>query len=401
MIAPYDRKIVKRITHRHRRGRAIGARRLGGLAAVVALGAAAMLGTACNAQLSPYAAKVGGSVITQSQLNTDLEKAANDTSFRCLLESTDPTAGYRLQGAGTDTWDSGYVAFVLTHLIDAEAAAQAVKAHHIAEPGSARGLAAAQVSAGLSSELVSSRCAISSASLEHDLGTSLIPNFVTLQLDEDALVAHAAHISLDSAGLATYEHEDPSANQEVCLSGIFVKTMADGDTVAKLAREGKSFSGLVTKYSTAPSGTSSTGALGCSVLSGLSQTPAIEKAVADTKTGSVTAPLAFTSGSTKYIVLEVTGRELQPPLDALNTLFSSGATVFTAAISSTVHHVYISVNSKYGTWETNATASKSNNGFGGEVVPPSGPELRFLVNPAATRGPLQKAPDAESASSTG
>lgn len=354
------------------------------LLVAVALGA-----SACNLQWSPYAAKVGTAVISPSQLDNALRAASGNSGFRCLLERSSST-GYRLEGAGQDTYDSSFAAFVLTNLIDAKVARSVVASAGISEPASARALAQQQVIAAFQSELSQSQCGGTGASIANGLGAELTGSFVQLQLDEDALAAHVAHVSLTTEGLTAYAKAHPATTRQSCLSGIFVRSRATASHVEGLLKNGASFSSLVGKYSIQQGAASSNGALGCYTSPQLTQVgPAVEKAVAAASVGSATPPVSYQGA---YLILLVTSRPFESPVELLNQLFSQYATAFSAAISRGVRHTSVTVNAKYGKWVIGSKAASTSAGFGGKVVPSKAPAAGLLLNPSVVRGQTQTAP---------
>lgn len=356
-------------------------RLLAGLAAL----AAVALGTgACNLQWSPYAARVGTRVISPSQLDGALSSAGGDPAFRCLLQSANG-AGFRVKGAGSDTYDSGFVSFVLTNLIDTQVASSVVLDRHLAEPSSARSLASSQIHQAFSSELAQAHCAGSAKQLVAKLGAPLYNSFLDLQLAEDALAARAAHLTLSTTGIIRYESAHPAATRESCVSGIVVKSKGTATHVETLLSGGAKFTSLVAKYSIDKGQPG--GALGCYTAAGFSQAgAAVALAVERTSIGSVTSPVSYQGD---YLIMLVTSRPFEPPVDLLDQVFSEHAKAFTSAISATVGRTSVQVNPAYGRWVSGSPrATSSLAGFGGRVEPGKGPAAAFLLNKSATRGPL-------------
>jgi hypothetical protein len=345
------------------------------------LAAASFLGAGCNLQWSPYAAKVGTTVITPAQLDDDLHQASSNTMFRCLLGRSNAT-GSRLNGAGTSTYDSTFVSYVLTNLIDSDVAHSVASTAGISESVAARALARSQVDRAFASELSSTQCGPATTDLLSSLGTSLASSFVQLQLDEDALAARDAHISLTAAGVTAYERSHAAATRESCISGLFVKTKSGAHLAERALRSGESLMTVVTKY--APSQIASKGALGCytsSQLSGISTT--IEKPVAAARIGATLAPVLYQGA---YLVLQVTSRPYEPVVAALDQIFTTYAPSFSKAIRSAVERAHVQVNPQYGRWTTAAAGSGAvATGFGGRVEPNAAPAAGDLLNGSAVR----------------
>ncbi len=347
----------------------------------------ALLATACNLQWSPYAAKVGSQEISPGQLDGALSKAGSDKEFRCLLASSSKS-GYHIKGAGADTYDSTFVAFVLTNLVDSRLARAVVIRHGIPEPSGAQALADAQLVASFSTELADTGCGTSTTTLMRGLGSTLEEAFLGLQLDEDAIAVHAAHVPLTETGLTQYEAAHPASTRQSCISGIFVSSKSVADHVRTLLDHGASFATELKKYSV--TSTSGTGALGCYTNSELSSIePALKSSVAATSVGSVAKPVSY---ETYYLVLLVTSRPFESVVDALDTIFSTYTTVFSSTIAAAARHTRVEIDPEYGSWTEKSSSSGSIAGFGGHVRPLTGPANSSLLNAKATTGPLQAKP---------
>ncbi|HLI42877.1 MAG TPA: hypothetical protein VKU92_00205 [Acidimicrobiales bacterium] len=372
--------IVKRVTSspapeaaRSRRPRR---RQLGTAGALAALAATAALASGCNLQWSPYAAKVGTTVVTPSQLDTELREASGNASFLCLLERTGLAGTTAIKGAGTSTYDSSFVAYVLTNLVNGVIAHRLAVRYRLPESPAARALAREQVLGAFASELSSTQCGTSSQPILRQLGPELSGSFIQLQLDEDALAARAEHIPLTLAGLAAWERSHARATKQACLSGVFVKTRAEADRVRAALRRGEPLQAVIARYS--PSQGASRGVLGCYTASELTSIePAIEHAAAATSIGGAAAPVAYQGA---WLVIVVTSRPFEPAVDALNSIFTATAPTFAKQIAAAVRAAHVEVNPQYGRWTTSKALAAS--GFGGKVVPNRVPSSAVLLNPS-------------------
>lgn len=361
--------------------------RAGALSGLVGL---ALFSSACNLQWSPYAAKVGGQEISTGQLDSALKRASHDAAFKCLLESS-ATSGYRLEGTGSDTYDSAFVAFILTDLVDSRVASRVVQTDHLRTGAAAYSLARSQVSEALQSQASQANCPAAGQKALAGLGPSLSSSFVRLQLDEDALAARAAGVRLNAAGIRRFETSHPALTRESCISGIFVQTKAKANSIEQAVTGGESFASLISKY--AKTSTSSAGALGCYTGGQLGQiSPAIAQAVASGRVGQVLKPVYYQSTeSAAYVVAEVTSRPYEPAAAALNQLFSSESAAFERAIVSGLGHLQVSIDPRYGRWSATKAGKSASAGFGGRVVPPKGPALSLVLNRSTIRGKANKA----------
>lgn len=378
--------IVKRITRgRADRGiRAARANRPGHVtAAALATGllAGAVLAAGCNVEWSPYAAKVGPTVVTPAQLDAEVKQAGGNASFLCLLQRTGVAGTATVTGAGTNTYDSTFVAYVLTNLINGVIAHSVAARYRLSEGTTARNLAREQVAGAFSSQLTSSQCGSATQPLLKELGAELSSSFVQLQLDEDALAARVAHVPLTTAGIAAYEHSHPGATRQSCLSGVFVKSRKTADHVASLLGGGASMASVIARYS--PGAASTNGALGCytaSSLKGISA--AVASQVAATSAGGITRPVSYQGA---FLVMQVTSRPFEPVLAALDTIFTTAAPTFAREISRAAQQSHVQVNPQYGRWAS--SKALATNGFGGKVVPNKGPAAADLLNPSKLTAP--------------
>jgi hypothetical protein len=353
--------------------------------AVAALGLA-LSASACNLNWSPYAAKVGSATITTSQLNDAVAKAASDRPFTCLLQQGGQT---HIVGAGAHTYDSGFVAFVLNELINARIGASAARAAHVPVSSLAYSFARTQVAGAFTTQLASARCAGSSSLLLKGLNGTLTPSFVSLMAEEDAIAAHAAHVTLTDAGIQHYEVAHPAATQQNCLVAIAVASKATAGVVERELRNGASFSSLVTQYDKASSLVPPTGQVGCGTLADLANQPTIASAVAKTAVGHVTSPISLQG---QYVILEVSSRPYVPVASALEVILTAETGVLKATLSGTERRESVQLDARYGTWRLTPSTGSSGPALNGQVVPPTGPPAAFLLNQRAVYGPATSSP---------
>lgn len=350
-----------------------------------------LFASSCNLQWSSYAARVGGTEVSQAQLSSALKRASHDSSFSCLLEGS-ATGGYRLEGTGTGTYDSAFAAFILTDMIDSQIASDVVRAKHLITSKAAYQLAYQQVDQALGNQASQAGCSTTSRSPLAGLGSSLAASFARLQLDEDALAAARAGVSLTQAGIRRYEASHQSLTRERCISGIFVKQKATADSIERALGSGASFSSEVAKY--AKSATSSAGPLGCYTLAQLAGiSPQLAGAVSSGPIGKGLPAVYYqSSNGAAWLVTEVTSEPFQPTAAVLNELFSAESTAFEKAIRSSEPSLQVSIDPRYGTWVPASTKkSAATAGFGGRVVPPKCPPIRFVLNGSTVRGKAKKA----------
>ena len=256
------------------------------------------------------AATVNGSSISQSALDSDLSAIAGSTSYQCYLAvqhelsspsgtpSILPVAGVGDPEDSTQpaTYNTGFVRFWLSQMMENEVVAQQVAAHGLTVTSADRSAGAAtltlQIQGALSTyeqETGSPACAESPADVLTTLPSSFVDEQAQVQANQDALLAWAAGYSLSDEGLQRFYASDPGQFDTVCLSAI-------EETTATAAQEAESKAQAGTPFDQLGKATSA----GCEIASSLPST------LSGLKAGQIGPVLS--QGNDTYVLAQATSR---------------------------------------------------------------------------------------------
>ena len=258
------------------------------LASLAAICALAFGLSGCNVSLTPYAAIVNGSVISQTQLRSALSAIANNASYKCAIESNGTT---HVAGAGQGTYNSTFSAQVLSILVQDEAVRQYVASRALPEPSAVTPIALAQLEAATAPP---STCPGSGQSVVAAFVPSYRSVLVKFQVDEDALSARLAGASLTD--LSSYVAAHRNVMSLACVSVIEVATEATAKSLRSRLLGGASFSSLAKADSTDSTTAADGGAIGCVPDSEF--TAPLDVLIAGLKVGVVSSPISFGTSST-------------------------------------------------------------------------------------------------------
>ncbi|MGH9291181.1 MAG: peptidylprolyl isomerase [Acidimicrobiales bacterium] len=335
------------------------------MAATVAL--LSGLAAGCNANWSPYAAKIGGSTITPSSLDGALKSVAGDAGYLCLL------GGGRqipVKGSGDGTYAATFASGVLTNLVRSQIVEQLVRARNLPIPSSTQGVAAQQLQQSLASELSSeTSCAGQTgqaAGVWRDLRGAYRDDLVDYQAAEDALAAASAGTSLRPSDLARYAAAHPSLTSQYCLSVIEVRSRAEVSRLRSAIAGGESFAAAAKAHSIDPSSAAAGGSIGC-VLSSQLVAP-LSGMVTSLSVGAVSRPVKYQSS---FLLLLVTSRRTESGATIVAQLFTGAQSAFNKALTEAIRKAHVLVSPAYGHW------SLASHTFG-QVTPPRGPPAKFV-----------------------
>lgn len=325
---------------------------------------------ACNAQVTPYAAKVGSSTISTSSLNDAMRSVAGNSGYRCQLLAGASSSGtpIPIEGKGGTAFATSFAADVLTQLVQYQAVHADIVRLGLKESAFARQLVTSHLAAQYNLSSTSS-CTATGAQVLAGFSTSYRNVLSQAQLDDYVLIAHLAGVSLTTAGVTAYEATHKSASTLACTSVIEVGSKTAATAAAKQIAAGSSFASVAKSEST-DSSASSGGALGCVFPSEFASP--LNTTVADLATGQVSAPVQF---GTSYLLLEVTSRPLASLSQAAYQLIVDEQTKSQAAITKTIDSANVSVDPSYGSWKHASS--------GWSVAAPAGPADVLLPDSAA------------------
>ncbi|MGD0895612.1 MAG: peptidylprolyl isomerase [Acidimicrobiales bacterium] len=333
----------------------------------VALVAALALG-ACDAQFTPYAARVDGAAVSQSTLDAALDSVAADPGYRCLVESASGGAT-SVVGVARGTYNATFAADALSLLIEADAIHVAVGRFRLAEGPVAMGLAESEMESDFTPQS-GSTCQTTGGEVLAALSGGFRSALVQLQADEDALAARVVGASLSNAGIANYERHHRAATTLDCTWAIELASQTKAEQFATAIYGGVAFAKIARKNSLDASSASKGGYLGCILPSDL--TSPLGGVVRRLPVGKLSSPVHFQK---YWLLLKVTRRPVAPLKQAAAAVINAGRTAAAKQLSAIVGAAHVSVDPTYGTW---AKVSGT-----WEVRAPAGPPVDLVPNPAA------------------
>ena len=301
--------------------------------------------------MSPYAAKVDNTTISQSDLETELRSIAANGPYLKLVESRQ-----QVKGTGAGTFDASFTALALTrqiyyHLIEAE-------------------LAKRKLAVG-ASDLTAARATV----IQQIQGEDVFKDFPKAyqealirrqaQLDMLTLSLNGTTGSPDDAAKAYYDaHKDDFA--KACVSHILVATQAKADEIKDRLGKGEDFATIAKAESIDTQSAAMGGSLGCDITQETGFVPEFLLAVFSQPVGQVGSPVQTQFG---FHLIKVTSRDV-PPYDqakdaARQKLTTAGQEKLLTWLQETVVKAKINVNPKYGTF--------NKDGASPGVVPPARP----------------------------
>lgn len=343
---------------------------------VAGLVAFSVLLGACDAQITPSAARVDSAAIAPSTLDDAMRSIASNTGYLCEI---DPQSTLATAGVGGTTYAASFAADVLTELVQYKAVHEHVARLGLPETSFARQLAAQQLPAALNPTSTSG-CKTSGAGVLAAFSRSYRSRLTQFEEDELVLLAHLAGVPLTRQGVAEYESAHKGASTQSCTSVIEVSSSASALALRKQILAGASFASVAKADSLDTSSASSGGSLGCVFPSEF--TSPLDTVVADLPVGQVSPPVKFASG---YLLLLVTSRPLAPLQQVASAIVLGQEAKFSGLLAKTTGAAHVTVDPAYGTWADSST--------GWRVEAPTGPPDALLPNPAAIT------PTASSASS--
>jgi foldase protein PrsA len=333
---------------------------------VLVIAAALCLSAACGA-VSPYAAVVNSSRLSQRGLDRELKAIRDNKEFSQSLQAQ----GVAIAGSARDTFDMAFVARVLTRRIFFGLIHQLVNKRHL--------------TITKSDLTTAERDAASSFN-----GAPVFAKFPSSYRDE--VVRTTAEISKLQGALGTgavtpakiqaFYEQNQALFQEACVSHILV----DSEELAKSLKDqldkGASFAELAKANSKDPGSSDKAGSLGCITPTESSNyDPDFIGGVNNATVGKVTDPVHSQFG---YHLILVTARRPRSLADATaeitQRLGQDTQQAFNDLISATARKAKIRINPRYGHFDTQQLA----------VVPPNAPPA--AAGTATTISPLSPIP---------
>lgn len=318
---------------------------------------------ACGTNAEPYAAKVNGNRIETKDLDRELNAIASNKAYLKALEE----ASVPVQGEGKGTFDSAFVARVLTRRIYLELVHQEMVKRNLAP--SKDDLTEAR------KELVQS---IGNLETLAAFADGYENEIVRTTAEVNVLRDELGKIDDSPAGVKRFYDAHPELFETVCASHILVAEKAEADAIAKQLATAKdkkaAFAKLAAEKSTDPGSKEKGGDLGCATPSGY--VPTFREAVRTQPIGVIGKPVQTQFG---YHVVRVDSRTPPPPLAAIQEQVASeqakaSQSGFDDFLSTASAEAKIEVNPKYGRVDRSGTSP--------QVVPNDSPSTTQAPVPA-------------------
>jgi hypothetical protein len=315
------------------------------LAVALALGA-----TACGS-VSPYAARVDNTSISQDDLETELRAIAANGPYLKLIESRQ-----QVTGTGAGTFDAAFTALALTRQIYYQMVGTE--------------LASRKLTVG-PADLAAARVTVIQQIQGEDVFKAFPRSYQDelihrqAQLDLLTLSLNGVVGSADDAAKAYYDaHPDDFA--VACVSHILVGDQATANDIKARLDRGEDFGAIAKAQSIDTQSATQGGSLGCDISQATGFVPEFLLAVFSQPVGQVGAPVQTQFG---YHIIKVTSRDV-PAYDkvkdqARQKLAASGQEKLLTWLQDTVSKAKIEINPKYGTFNKEGSSPG--------VVPPARP----------------------------
>ena len=324
----------------------------------------AVVATACGS-VSPYAAKVDNTSISQDELEKELRSIAANGPYLKLIESRQ-----QVKGTGAGTFDAAFTALALTRQIYYQLIGTE--------------LTKLKLSVG-PADLAAARSTV----IEQIQGEDVFKDFP--QPYQDELIRRQAQLDLltlalnghtgsaDDAARAYYDgHKSDFAS--ACVSHILVATREKADDVRARVGRGEDYAAVAKAESSDTQSAQKGGELGCDINQQTGFVPEFLLAVFNQPVGEVGAPIQTQFG---FHVIKVTARDVpqfdQVKKQARNKLTASGQEKLLTWLQETIGKAKIDINPRYGTF--------NKEGASPGVVPPVRPAdaTATTVGPAPGR----------------
>ena len=329
-------------------------------------GGLALVATACGS-VSPYAARVDNTSISQDSLEDELRSIGANGPYLKLIESRQ-----QVKGTGAGTFDAAFTALALTRQIYYQLIGTELAARKLAVGPADLAAAKATVIEQIQGEDVFK-----------DFPEAYQEELVRRQakLDVLTLALNGQTGSAEDAARAYYDgHKDEFAN--ACVSHILVANREKADEVKARLSRGEDFATVAKAESSDTQSAQKGGELGCDITQETGFVPEFLLAVFTQPVGEVGPPLTTNFG---VHIVKVTSRDV-PAFDAVKDrarakLAEGGQEKLLTWLQETVAKAKIEVNPRYGTFNkegTNAPAveppqSPSSTGPATPVIPAPGP----------------------------
>ena len=359
-----------------------------------------MVASATGCDVSPPAATVNGTSISQSTLNDALSSAIDNPDAQCAamlavgLTTTPVGVGTKGDGSHTNAVTSAFADKTLETLILEALERQTIAAHHATVSGAVVAAATADYEAQLGEQLSEATqenttppgCALSaSKAVAGQLPAPYLAQAGRSLADQEQFEVTEGHVDVSTAGLEAYYRSHQAQTTQVCINAYVSDTAAGAQTLHDAIAAGASFASLATSPAVDLQRSPPDGNLPCEYPSSLSIQigSSLEAQVVGLATGQLAEPLQLpnpepTAGQPDvfYLVIQMRARQLVPFATLRGSIrqaiLEQHASVVDSALDRLVRRAHVTVDARYGTWDPKRG-----------VTVPTPPSPAFVPNPKA------------------
>jgi hypothetical protein len=358
--------------------------------ALVTIGVVVACTSACN--VTPPAATVNGTQISDSALQNEVNEVAQNASVRCALGIL-TGSHIPVSGAGAQTVPTTLADAELTALINQQIYTGALTKVHVQLTSQFKGYARNFMPQYLTPSSGAGPCGVSGAQLLAELPAWFVNQQVDLLGSEEQLISVVGHVDLGQAGITAFYNDNPNDFVEFCLDVAAEKTQAAASADRTKLLNGASFASVAEASldpTLAANGIQANGSFTCAAPTDILDDLPNWAAALDNinlKQGEPTAAfqdvVGVDQGATgDWLVVELVSKEKVPLTQELGVeiqeaLVSNNASVFVAEQAKLLHQADVTVDPEYGSWSTLTSKSLP------VVRPPTYPSKNDLLNPGA------------------
>ena len=347
--------------------------------------------------MTPSAATVNGTQISESAFHTELDRVSQSAPVRCALGlitgQTIPA-----NGAGSDTIPTKDADAVLSLMIDQVLYTQDLTRLKASVDTTYTSFAHNSLTQYLTpASGASSPCGTSGAQLVAELPAWFVDQEVSFIASQARLTAALSHVDLSSAGVETFYRDNPADFQELCLDALATTTQAEAESDRTKIKDGATFASVAESSSLnashpRPASPRTARFLASRLLRSVPTSPTGPLALEDVKLKAGVPTPAFLDdsstdqgGTGDWLVLEIVRTEQVPlnsqvSLGIQDYLVSQNESALATEQTRILHSASVYVDPDFGAWRSSKVGALPG------VLPPSTPQSGDLLNPKADLG---------------
>ena len=351
-------------------------RRLLRPAAAASLLSAALVAGGCGA-ISPYAARVNGVTLSQRALDGELRAILANKQYVDRIDANRAQSGGRARGSGQDTFDSDFVAQILTRGILYEVIGQGLAHRHLKVATTDRDGARDELRQSFGGDVA----------IFNHFSKSYRDLLVLRQAEVDVLQRALSKVRIDAASIKQLYDQNQAQFSQTCARHILAllpqdhTPTAEEDAAARAKAQswkarldkGGDFAALAKAESEDTGSRPSGGDLGCQAKGQF--VAEFETAEAALQPGQISAPVKSQFG---YHIIQVTARKTQSLEEATpairQQLQQADQGAITQYLDTALERAKIVVNPRYGQFVKDAPQPG--------VVPPKAPSVPTTTAPS-------------------